>query len=114
MKEIINFFEDLLNTYGNDIISAGVEQLFFTKFNQNNAEFVYGIRGALIILLQQYNIAYQEYTPIQLKKMITGNGKAQKQLVQNVIMKIYSLQSLPAYDDAADALGLAYLAMRST
>ncbi len=52
-----------------------------------------------------------EFTPPQLKLRITGNGKAGKELVQQMIMKRFGLASQPRYHDAADALGLAYLAM---
>lgn len=108
MIDIQNFFEDLLQKYS--IQSVGIEKLFFTKFNQWNAEFVYWIRWSLIILLRKYNIKINEYTPIELKKNITGNWKAEKILVQNYIKKIFWLKNLPEYDDAADALWLAYLA----
>ena len=50
--------------------------------------------------------------PLLNLKYITGNGKAEKILVQKTIMKLYKLQELPEYNDAADALGLAYLATR--
>jgi Holliday junction resolvasome RuvABC endonuclease subunit len=42
IKEIYEFFEKLFKKYKIETIS--IEKLFFTKFNQNNAEFVYGIR----------------------------------------------------------------------
>ncbi|NCO97853.1 crossover junction endodeoxyribonuclease RuvC [bacterium] len=42
IKEIYEYFEKLLTKHKVDVIS--IEKLFFTKFNQNNAEFVYGIR----------------------------------------------------------------------
>lgn len=32
--------------------------------------------------------------------------------VQKMIMKIYKLDQLPQYNDAADALGLAYLGVK--
>ncbi len=105
--QIYNFFEDLLQKY--TIQTVAIEQLFFTKFNQNNAEFVYGLRWALMMLFSKNNIPVQEFTPIELKKYITGNGKAEKMLVQKMIMKFYRLQDIPAYNDAADALGLAYI-----
>ncbi len=90
-----------------------MEKLFFTKFNQNNAEFVYGIRAILIALCLKHKIEIKEYTPIEVKKCITGNSKAEKKLVQQCIMKIYNLKDFPEFNDAADALALAYIASRT-
>ena len=73
---------------------------------------MYGIRGALAMLITNYGIPIVEYTPIELKKHITGNGKAGKELVQRVIKQMFGLENLPEYDDAADALGLARLAQK--
>lgn len=108
--KIYEFFEDIVNNY--EINKVWIEKLYFTKFNQSNAEFVYWIRWALISMFIKKEIKIIEYTPIQLKKYITWNSKANKILVQQIIMKIYWLEEMPEYDDAADALGLAYLAMR--
>jgi Holliday junction resolvasome RuvABC endonuclease subunit len=53
----------------------------------------------------------REYTPIQLKKNVTGNSKASKETMQRVTSKIFKLQDIPEYHDAADALGLCLLGM---
>jgi len=106
--QIYNFFEKIIKKY--KIQAIAMEQLFFTKFNQNNAEFVYGLRGALMMLFLKNNIKIKELTPIEIKKYITGNGKADKKLVQQMIMKIFGLQKMPEYNDAADALAMAYIA----
>ncbi len=111
MREIEEYFTKLLKK--NKIQTMCMEKLFFTKFNQNNAEFVYGIRAILIALCLKNNIQIKEYTPIQLKKFITGNAKAEKQLVQKCIMKLYNLKDFPEFNDAADALALAYIATRT-
>ncbi|MBU0626095.1 crossover junction endodeoxyribonuclease RuvC [Patescibacteria group bacterium] len=42
IKDIYEYFEKLLKKHKVDSLS--IEKLFFTKFNQSNAEFVYGIR----------------------------------------------------------------------
>ena len=107
-NQILDFFEELLDKY--DIKTVAVEKLFFTNYNQNNAEFVYAIRGSLMMLFLRKNISIQEYTPIELKKFITWNWKAEKMLVQKTIRRFYNLQDIPEYNDAADALWLAYLA----
>jgi crossover junction endodeoxyribonuclease RuvC len=111
MREIEEYFTKLLKKHS--IKTMCMEKLFFTKFNQNNAEFVYGIRAILITLCLKNNIKIKEYTPIELKKFITGNGKAEKKLVQNCIMKIYGLKEFPEFNDAADALALAYIASKT-
>jgi len=108
--QISDFFENFLSKY-DTITKVSMEQLFFSTYNQNNAEFVYGLRAALILLFMKKGIAIQEFTPIELKKYITGNGKADKNLVQKTIMRIFKLSEFPEYNDTADALGLAYLAL---
>ena len=111
IQKIYDFFETFLKEHKVSIVS--IEKLFFTKFNQSNAEFVYGVRWALISLFLRRHIKIKEYTPIQLKKFITGNGKAEKKLVQKCIMKLYRLKEFPEFNDAADALALAYIATKT-
>jgi Holliday junction resolvasome RuvABC endonuclease subunit len=41
-NQILDFFENLLKQY--DIEKVAMEKLFFTEYNQSNAEFVYAIR----------------------------------------------------------------------
>lgn len=107
-NQILDFFKTLLDKY--TIEKAAIEKLFFTNYNQNNAEFVYAIRWSLMMLLLKRDICVQEYTPIELKKFITWNWKAEKMLVQKTVRRLYKLQDIPEYNDAADALWLAYLA----
>ena len=112
MDNIYEFFDALLEEYKGEITAAGIEKLFFTQKNQANAEFVYGIRGALILLLRRHNIKILDLSPTELKKITTGNGKANKILVQQMIRGIFHLEWMPEYDDAADALWLAYVASK--
>lgn len=104
---IHDFFYDTIKKY--TITHISIEKYFFTTFNQSNAEFVYGARGVILMLAYQHNIKVTERTPQQIKKHISGNNKASKQLMQKMIMKLYKLQDLPKYHDAADALALARL-----
>ncbi|HBB04043.1 TPA: hypothetical protein DCZ39_04065 [Patescibacteria group bacterium] len=110
MRDIEEYFTKLCKKY--TIETMSMEKLFFTRFNQNNAEFVFGIRAILITLCLKNNIKIKEYTPIQLKKFVTGNGKAEKILVQKCIMKLYGLKEFPEFNDAADALALAYIGLK--
>lgn len=107
MQEIYDFFKELFEK--NTIKTVCMEKYYFTQYNQANAEFVYGVRGILMLIAKQHHCIIKEYTPIQLKKHITGTGKAGKMLVQKMVMKLFKLQELPKYHDAADALALAWL-----
>jgi Holliday junction resolvasome RuvABC endonuclease subunit len=42
VSQIFDFFEKLIATHSIECVA--IEQLFFTTYNQNNAEFVYAIR----------------------------------------------------------------------
>jgi crossover junction endodeoxyribonuclease RuvC len=54
-------------------------------------------------------IKIQEYTPLQVKKAITWNWKANKIQLQNAIKILFRLETIPKPDDAADAIWLAYI-----
>jgi crossover junction endodeoxyribonuclease RuvC len=68
MTHMRQFFVDLLLQFP-DIHAASVEKLFAFR-NHNNIEYVYGIRGMLMSLLQEHGCQLYEYTPLQLKKYI--------------------------------------------
>jgi crossover junction endodeoxyribonuclease RuvC len=110
MIEIEEYFNNLFKK--NKITIISMEKLYFTKYNQNNAEFVFWIRAILIAMAIHHWCKILEFSPIELKKYITWNSKAEKMLVQKMIMKLFKLQDIPEYNDAADALWLAYLAAK--
>ncbi len=105
--KISNFFDNLLKNY--NIKYVGIEKLYFTQYNQSNAEFVYSIRWILIEKMIKKNIKIYEYSPTQLKKYITWNWRASKKLIVDIISKIFKLSNQIEFHDAADALWLCYL-----
>lgn len=107
MVDIFDFFEQIIQKH--PIQAVGIEKLFFNA-NQNNAEFVYGIRWALCMMFRKHTIPIYERTPQQIKKHITGNGNASKELMLAVVKKIFTLneEELKRHD-AADALGIALM-----
>lgn len=86
-----------------------LEQLFFAK-NTKTALRVAETRGILLLLGEEHNIPTREFTPLQVKVATCGYGKADKAQVQNMIMRIFKLTSLPKPDDVADALAIALTA----
>ena len=51
-------------------------------------------------------LSVAEYTALQVKKAVVGQGKAQKSQVQAMVQRLLKLEGLPG-TDAADALGVA-------
>ncbi len=88
---------------------AGVEKLYFEN-NAKTAMTVSQARGVVLLTLQQKKVKLLEFTPLQVKSMICGYGKAEKKQVQLMVQKTFNLKSLPKPDDAADALAIALCA----
>lgn len=85
---------------------AVVERLFF-ETNVKTAMDVAQARGVILQTLAERSIAVIEPTPLQLKSAITGDGKADKRQMQDMLKMMLKLNAIPKPDDAADALALA-------
>ncbi|NOS67344.1 MAG: crossover junction endodeoxyribonuclease RuvC [Candidatus Peribacteraceae bacterium] len=85
---------------------AVVERLFF-ETNVQTAMGVAEARGVILLTLAEHGIPLIEPTPLQLKSTITGDGRADKQQVQQMLLRMLKLTEVPTPDDAADALALA-------
>ena len=64
-------------------------------------------RGVAITAAQQAGLPLYEYTPMQIKQSVTGDGHADKLQMQTMVKLLLKLQKIPKPDDAADALGAA-------
>ncbi|MDD2870715.1 MAG: crossover junction endodeoxyribonuclease RuvC [Candidatus Gracilibacteria bacterium] len=104
--EIGSDINTIIKKYNPDIIS--IEKLFF-QTNLKTGIDVAQARGVILYESMIANKKILEYTPLQVKKAITGNGAANKIQLQNAIKMIFRLDSIPKPDDAADAIGLAYM-----
>ena len=102
-------FLHLLKTHKPDAV--GVEELYFAK-NVTNAIKVAHARGVILECLFEKNIPLINFTPLQVKKNITGDGAAQKWQVQEMVKRFLGLNRHPKPDDAADALAIAICAER--
>lgn len=63
--------------------------------------------GVLILAAAERNLAVHMYTPSEVKKAISGNGRADKKQMTVMITRILGLSEAPKPADAADALALA-------
>ena len=85
---------------------AVYEELFFYR-NTTTALAVGAGRGVSILAAEQAGLPLYEYTPMQIKLAVTGNGHADKRAVQQMVKMLLSLSAPPKPDDAADAVAAA-------
>mgnify|MGYP000010607992 FL=1 len=85
---------------------AVFEELFFYR-NTTTAISVGAGRGVVLLAAQQAGIPLYEYTPMQIKLAVTGDGHADKHAVQQMVKLLLGLPRIPKPDDAADALAAA-------
>ena len=99
-----------------------------TKFGGENIVKLAQLQAVVILLAQQYGCFVQEVNPMQLKKYITGNGRAEKREVAMHIAKKWHLNPdhicVPQYyklkkgvkgyeADESDAIALGTYAMET-
>lgn len=89
---------------------SSVEELFYFK-NQKTVSAVYQSRGVILLALSQNKIPILEPTITQIKKGITGNGKADKNAVKIAIKMILSIPELKGHDDSWDAIAAGFVGL---
>ena len=63
--------------------------------------------GAAILAAAQAGIELVEFTPLEVKKAVTGKGRAGKEQVQKMVKVLLDLRELPPVDHISDALACA-------
>lgn len=84
---------------------AAVE-LFIAR-NLSTALAVGQARGVAILAVANKGLPFYEYTPLKVKKTVSGYGRGDKRQIQEMVRIQLGLQSIPDQDDAADALAIA-------
>ena len=104
LLEIYNDLTTVVQKYQPDC--ASVEELFFFK-NQKTIIPVAEARGVILTVLEKLNIPTYSYTPIQVKQVLTGYGRAEKKEVEQMVRLTLQSDKLPKLVDAVDAIAIA-------
>ena len=84
---------------------AAVEKVF-VNVNGASTLLLGQARGAAICGLVAGGVPVAEYTALQLKQAVVGYGRATKEQMQQMVVRLLNLSGVPS-TDAADALGMA-------
>lgn len=105
LQMIYQSFQDVIAQYHPH--SAALEAIFF-NFNVSSAVKVGEARGTIILALAQCGIPSASYTPQQIKKVISGNGRADKKEVQARVADLLGDHQMLKNDHVADACAVAW------
>ena len=104
LLEIYNDLSQIVEKYQPDC--ASVEQLFFFK-NQKTIIPVAEARGVILTVLEKYGVPTYSYTPMEVKQVLTGYGRAEKKDVEQMVRLTLESDDLPKLDDTVDAIAIA-------
>ena len=107
ISEVAKQVDDLLQLEKPDQVA--IERVF-SQQNLKSVISVAQISGAIVYLCLKRSIPVTFYTPTEVKAAVTGSGRASKDQVNNMVVKLLKLKEAPRPADAADALAIAITA----
>ena len=103
LKIILEGLCEVIQTYSPEQVA--VEKVF-VNVNPQSTLLLGQARGAAISACVLQNLPVAEYTALQVKQAVVGNGHAEKQQVQEMVKRLLNLPAVPK-PDSADALACA-------
>ena len=103
LKEIHEKLSEVIRTWRPQIMA--VEKVFFAK-NAVSALKLGQARGVVLLTAAMHDLEIYEYSVTEVKSMITGHGRADKEQVAKMLTLMLGAQDF-ATADASDALALA-------
>jgi crossover junction endodeoxyribonuclease RuvC len=92
----------IIREYRPDILA--IESLYFFQ-NKKSVMGVSQTKGVILLVAEKAQVPIYEFTPLEIKQVLTGYGRAEKEEIQEAVQKILRLHQKPQPDHAADALG---------
>ena len=103
LKSIMDHLNEVILSHRPEQVA--VEQVF-VNVNPKSTLMLGQARGAAICTAVLNNLVVAEYTALQVKQAVVGNGHAKKEQVQEMVSRLLKLTGSPGAD-AADALACA-------
>lgn len=104
LLELSEAVNEWMDEYKPDVVA--IERIFERGNVSTVMHTAHGV-GVLVLAASQRGIDVHMYTPSEVKKAISGNGRADKKQMTAMITRILGLTEAPKPADAADALALA-------
>lgn len=103
LKTILDGLAEVIGS--NAPVQVAIEKVF-VNVNPQSTLLLGQARGAAMCAAVIHNLPVSEYTALQVKQAVVGNGHAKKEQVQEMVKRLLRLAGDPS-PDAADALACA-------
>ena len=87
--------------------AMGIEQVFSLGKNPKTALMMAHARGVYLFVARNAELPILHYTPSQIKKLLTGSGRASKEQIQYAVQRELGLPGVLEPNDVADASAIA-------
>ncbi len=87
--------------------AMAIEQVFSHGSYPKTAVLMAHARGAILFAAADRRIPVVHYTPAQIKRLLTGSGRADKEQMQLAVQRELALLEVPEPHDVADACAVA-------
>ncbi len=106
IREIYDGVNEVIESLQPDALA--LEKLYAHYDRPTTAILMGHARGVICLAAAVAGIPVSDYAATQVKKTLTGNGRAPKSQIQQAIQRELQLATLPEPADVADALAIAF------
>lgn len=103
LKKIGDEISRLIKKFNPSVLA--VETLLFHN-NQKTAMGVSEAKGVIVYCAVRENLKVYEFTPLQIKNALTGEGKSSKGQVKRMVENLINIEKEIIYDDEFDAIAV--------
>jgi crossover junction endodeoxyribonuclease RuvC len=105
LQEIHEGIRDVIGSFSPAVLA--IEELYSHYDRPTTAILMGHARGVICLAATQAGIPVRSYPSTQVKRMLTGNGRAPKSQMQQAICHEFGLAAPPEPPDVADAMAIA-------
>lgn len=109
LNYFFNMLIDIISYYKPNVVA--IEQPFVAK-NVKTALAIGKAQTVAILAASQLGIPSYEYSPAQVKRVVTNYGSSSKEQIQEMVRLQFGLDQIPEPNDVADALAVAICHLR--
>ncbi len=106
VRDIHDGVADVIAALGPEVMA--LEKLYSHYDRPTTAILMGHARGVICLAAAEAGIEVKDYAATQVKKTLTGNGRAPKSQMQLAIQRELGLSTIPEPADVADALAIAF------